>query len=177
MKQIFVTTKGLMTVKQIYLAGGCFWGAEKYIAGIAGVISTEVGYANGGTESPSYEQVCHENTGHAETVRVDYDESVIDLSALLGFYYSAVDPTSVNRQGGDAGTQYRTGIYYVSEDDRPVIDASMAALQAALGRPSAIEVKSLENYYPAEEYHQKYLDKNPSGYCHIDLNKPYERRV
>ncbi|NLV85596.1 MAG: peptide-methionine (R)-S-oxide reductase MsrB [Clostridiales bacterium] len=152
---------------EIYLAGGCFWGSEKYLASILGVLSTEVGYANGNTENPSYEDVCYKNTGHAEAVRVSYDPDVLPLSFLLSLYFDSVDPLAVNRQGGDTGSQYRTGIYYTHEQDVPVIEAAMKALEKRLGRPSAIEVKPLENYYPAEEYHQKYLDKNPNGYCHI----------
>lgn len=156
---------------EIYLAGGCFWGAEKYLSGIRGVRSTEVGYANGKTESPSYEEVCRNNTGHAETVRVRYDPKVVPLDFLLELYYGAIDPTSVNRQGGDAGTQYRTGIYFTDPADRAVIGRSLERLQQRLGRPAAIEFAPLTNFYRAEEYHQKYLDKNPGGYCHIGTDK------
>jgi peptide methionine sulfoxide reductase msrA/msrB len=151
----------------IYLAGGCFWGMEKYLASIKGVLSTRAGYANGKTENPSYEEVCHRNTGHAETVRVVYDPKIVPLGFLLELYYEAIDPVSVNRQGGDAGTQYRTGIYYIEPEDRPVIQGSLARLQKHLGKPVAIEAEPLYNFCPAEEYHQKYLDKNPGGYCHI----------
>lgn len=156
---------------EIYLAGGCFWGTEKYIRQIHGVLSTDVGYANGKTEAPSYEEVCRNNTGHAETVRVVYDPEKLPLAFLLELYYEAVDPISVNRQGGDTGTQYRTGIYYTDPKDEPVIRSSLRQLQERCGRPVAIEAKPLENYYPAEEYHQKYLDKNPGGYCHIGREK------
>lgn len=152
---------------EIYFAGGCFWGAEKYLASIPGVLKTEVGYANGKTENPTYEEVCRRNTGHAETVRVSYDPAVLPLGFLLTLYYEAIDPTSINRQGGDAGSQYRTGIYYTNEADRPVIEASLAQLQERCEKPVAIESKPLENYSAAEEYHQKYLDKNPGGYCHL----------
>jgi len=155
----------------IYLAGGCFWGMEKYLRSIRGVLSTEVGYANGKTENPTYEEVCHNDTGHAETVKVDYDENVLPLSFLLELYFDAIDPTSVNRQGGDVGTQYRTGIYYVDEGDLPIIRRVVERLQKRCESPIATEVKPLENFYPAEEYHQKYLDKNPGGYCHIGLDK------
>jgi len=152
---------------EIYLAGGCFWGMEKYIQSLQGVISTEVGYANGNKLNPTYEEVCRHNTGHAETVRIEYDPTVIPLEFLLSVFYQAIDPTSVNRQGGDIGTQYRTGIYYVDEADRPTIDKSISELAGNYTKPLAIEVKPLENFSPAEEYHQKYLDKNPGGYCHI----------
>lgn len=154
-------------MSEIYLAGGCFWGLEKYLASIRGVEATQAGYANGNTESPTYEEVCHDNTGHAETVKVSYDPAVLPLEFLLDLYYEAIDPLSRNRQGGDVGEQYRTGIYYVSEEDAPVIEGSIARLQSRYSRPVAIEVLPLRNFSTAEEYHQKYLNKNPGGYCHI----------
>lgn len=150
----------------IYLAGGCFWGTEKYLSLIHGVRSTEVGYANGKTEAPSYEEVCN-NSGHAEVVRVDYDESVISLPFLLDLFYETIDPVSVNRQGGDVGIQYRTGIYYVDPNYKPIIETSLQTLQTQYDKPIAIDVKALQNYCKSEDYHQKYLDKNPAGYCHI----------
>ena len=158
-------------LKEIYLAGGCFWGTEKYLANISGIVRTDVGYANGNTENPTYQEVCHNNTGHAETVRVFYDPKLIRLEFILTLYYDVIDPTSVNRQGGDSGTQYRTGIYYVDDQDLPIIQASIKELQTHYEKPVAIEVLPLSNYYIAEEYHQKYLDKNPSGYCHIRREK------
>jgi methionine-S-sulfoxide reductase len=154
-------------VKQIYLAGGCFWGTEKYLSLIPGVLRTEVGYANGTNARPTYEDVCYLDTGHAETVLVEYDPAAIELSRLLSLFYQAIDPTSINRQGADRGTQYRTGIYYADEGDLPLIRQSLAELQRHYEKPLAVEYGPLENYYPAEEYHQKYLDKNPGGYCHI----------
>lgn len=157
--------------KVIYLAGGCFWGTEKYLSGIQGVLNTSVGYANGNTENPTYEEVCRNNTGHAETVRVVYDPARIDLPFVLNLYYDVINPTSVNKQGADEGSQYRTGIYYVAEEDLPVIKESIQELQKKYEKPIAIEVLPLKNYYLAEEYHQKYLDKNPSGYCHIGADK------
>ena len=129
------------------------------------------GYANGRTENPSYEDVCHKNTGHAETVKVEYDPSRISLNSLLDLYYDVIDPTSLNRQGGDIGTQYRTGVYYTDGEDSETILASVALLQKNYKMPVVIEVLPLKNFYPAEEYHQKYLDKNPGGYCHISEAK------
>ncbi len=152
---------------EIYLAGGCFWGLEQYLVSLPGVIETEVGYANGNTENPSYEQVCRENTGHAEAVRTVYDPERIGLAFLLKRYFEVIDPTSVNRQGGDMGSQYRTGIYYTDEGDRRVAEAALETLQTRHRKRIAIELLPLSNYYPAEEYHQRYLEKNPSGYCHI----------
>jgi len=155
-------------MSEIYLAGGCFWGMEKYIASIPGIQATRVGYANGITENPTYEEVCYQNTGHAETVHVIYDSGTISLIFLLELYYKAIDPVSHNRQGGDTGEQYRTGIYYVNEEDRAIIEYSISRLQKHYHEPIAVEVKPLRKFSPAEEYHQKYLDKNPGGYCHIE---------
>lgn len=162
--------------KMIYLAGGCFWGAEKYIGLVNGVVSTEVGYANGNTENPTYEDVCRKNTGHAETVKVIYNPEEVSLENLMKFFYKAIDPTAVNRQGNDIGSQYRTGIYYVEKEDEAIIKASLDELQKEYREPIAIELVELKNYYLAEEYHQKYLDKNPSGYCHIGETEFHELR-
>ncbi len=151
----------------IYLAGGCFWGVEKYIASIKGVVGTEAGYANGTTDSPTYRDVVTGLTGDAETVRVDYDPTVAPLPFILELFFKAIDPTSVNRQGNDVGTQYRSGIFYSDDADRAVIDRSIAQLQAGYNKPIAIEVTPLTSFTTAEEYHQDYLDKNPGGYCHI----------
>ena len=151
--------------KEIYLAGGCFWGLEKYLSLIPGVILTEVGYSNGKTENPTYEQVCYEHTGHAETVKVIYDD--ISLSQLLDKFYEAIDPTEINKQGPDIGEQYRTGIYYTNVSDKPAIKESLKLLQERIDGKVVIEIKPLEQFYKAEEYHQNYLDKNPGGYCHI----------
>lgn len=155
----------------IYLAGGCFWGTEKYFQNISGILFTEVGYANGNTENPTYEEVCHNNTGYAETVKVEYDDTKISLSFILELYYDVINPISINHQGGDIGSQYRTGIYYTNTSDETVIVDSIEKLQKKYKEKIAIEVKALANYYKAEEYHQKYLDKNPNGYCHIGVDK------
>lgn len=153
--------------KEIYFAGGCFWGVEKYFSLIEGVTETEVGYANGNTENPSYEAVCRYDTGHAETVRVTYNPDKVTLPFLMEMYFDVIDPTTLNRQAHDIGTQYRTGIYYTDETDYAVIETALRKLQGRYRKPVVVELKKLENYYPAEEYHQKYLDKNPGGYCHI----------
>lgn len=157
-------------MKEIYLAGGCFWGTEKYLSLIPGVISTETGYANGRTSNPSYEDVCYRDTGHAETVRVEYDPNQLSLTFLLNLFFAAIDPTTENRQGNDVGTQYRSGIYYVDEEDQPVIEGAVVLLGESYAVPLAIEVLPLMNFYSAEKYHQKYLDKHPDGYCHIHGN-------
>ncbi len=160
-----------MTEQTVYLAGGCFWGTERYLKLIPGVLSTEVGYANGNRAQVSYEAVCKENTGHAETVRVRFDADALPLSALLSLFFDAIDPTSVNKQGADVGVQYRTGIYYADERQRPEAERALAALRAKLGAPLAVELLPLESYCAAEEYHQNYLEKNPGGYCHIGVTQ------
>ena len=157
-------------IREIYLAGGCFWGVEGYFKRIEGVKDTTCGYANGKTANPSYEDVCRHNTGHAETVRVLFDTDVINLEDLLIYYFRIIDPVSVNKQGNDVGTQYRTGIYYTDESLLPVIKAAVEREQRKYNEKIAVELLPLENFYSAEEYHQNYLDKNPNGYCHINLN-------
>ena len=153
-------------MKTIYLAGGCFWGMQKFFDQFEGVIRTEVGYANGPDTAPSYQDVCS-SSGHAETLRIDYDEAAISLDALLEYYFMVIDPVSVNQQGEDRGIQYRTGIYYTAEDQLPQIKAKYRQEEQKAGVPLAVEVAPLHNFFPAEEYHQKYLEKNPAGYCHI----------
>ena len=153
-------------MKTIWLAGGCFWGMQKFFDQFEGVLRTEVGYANGPDKAPSYEEVCADS-GHAETLRIDYDESRISLTELLGYYFMVIDPLSVNRQGHDEGIQYRTGIYYTDETLLPEIRAVWQAEEEKAGAKLAVELEPLRNFFSAEEYHQKYLDKNPGGYCHI----------
>ena len=155
--------------KEIYLAGGCFWGVQAYIDRIDGVEYTNVGYANGKSEQTDYNSI--KKTGHAETVYVVYDPEKITLGELLGYYYGIIDPTSLNKQGNDQGTQYRSGIYYVDEEDRKIIESVTAEEQAKYSEKIVTEIKPLENYVLAEDYHQDYLEKNPGGYCHIDLSK------
>ena len=152
---------------EIWLGGGCFWGCEKYLGGIPGVASTSVGYANCRVPSPTYEQVCGHGTGCAEAVHVVYDPIRLPLAVLLEKFFRAIDPTSINRQGEDVGEQYRTGVYYLGNEDVPIIEAAMARLAKGLHKPLAVEAKPLASYYLAEEYHQAYLHKNPAGYCHI----------
>jgi methionine-S-sulfoxide reductase len=153
-------------MKTIWLAGGCFWGLQKFMDQFRGVAETEVGYANGPDKAPTYQEVCA-NSGHAETVRVAYDETAVSLTELLERYFMVIDPTSVNRQGMDVGVQYRTGIFYTDEADLPAIEAVFAEEERKADEPLAVRVEPLRNFFPAEEYHQKYLDKNPTGYCHI----------
>ena len=153
-------------MRSIYLAGGCFWGMQKFFDQFEGVLSTEVGYANGPDRAPTYQEVCR-NSGHAETVRIDYDEGKLSLDKLLDLFFLVIDPLSINKQGGDEGIQYRTGVYYTNPDQLPMIQAAFEKEAAKVGSPLAVELLPLTNFFPAEEYHQKYLDKNPGGYCHI----------
>ncbi len=152
----------------IYFAGGCFWGIAHLMSLVPGVHSAVAGYANSRVANPSYELVCSGTTNAAETVKVDYDPSEVGLSQLIDLFFKSIDPLSVNRQGGDIGTQYRTGIYYTDPADAQVVDTMLATLQRRYSEPLAIESGKLENFYPAEEYHQDYLVKNPGGYCHVN---------
>lgn len=155
-------------IRHLTLAGGCFWGTEKLFSLVTGVVSTEVGYANGPTDAPvTYEQVCA-GSGHAEAVRVTYDSELVSMEDLLGLFLDTIDPFAVNRQGNDRGVQYRSGIYVEDEADLALAASVVADTEQRLGRgPVATEVAPLRNFCPAEEYHQDYLDKNPLGYCHI----------
>ncbi len=156
-------------MKEIYLAGGCFWGTEHYLKQIRGVESTATGYANGRTENPTYKEVYTDTTGYAETVKVTYDPEVLPLDFLIRLYFKAIDPLSLNRQGEDSGTRYRTGVWYADPSDRPVIEKVFAEVEEFCGAPLAVELGPIENFHAAEEYHQDYLDKNPSGYCHLPI--------
>ena len=133
----------------IYLAGGCFWGVQKYFDQFDGIIKTTVGYANGHTENPKY------------------DESLRSLNQILDDYYKIIDPTSLNKQGEDEGISYRTGIYYTNESDLEIIQNKTNEIQKNYQEKVLVEIQPLDNFYEAEEYHQKYLEKNPQGYCHI----------
>ncbi|EGA90267.1 hypothetical protein GPDM_06118 [Planococcus donghaensis MPA1U2] len=164
-------------LKDIYLAGGCFWGVEAYMARVYGVYDVTSGYANGNTENPTYEEVVRENTGHAETVHVRYDPERVDLEEVLNHYFLIIDPTLLNQQGNDRGEQYRTGIYYENEDDRAVIDKVVAAQEARYDDPIVTEVEMLDHYYLAEEYHQDYLEKNPDGYCHVEFDTLEDQKL
>lgn len=158
-------------MKIIILAGGCFWGVEKFFSLIKGVIDTDAVYVNGITNNPTYEDICNNDTRYAEGVRIEYDNSLISLGELLEFYYQIINPTSLNKQGNDVGTQYRTGIYFFDKEDEYIITNSLAKVQLLYEDKIVIEVAPVENYTIAEEEHQNYLDKNPNGYCHIGNDK------
>ena len=153
-------------MERIYLAGGCFWGLQKFFDQFEGVERTEVGYANGPDAAPSYQEVCA-SSGHAETVLVEYDEKKIGLEKLLDYYFMVIDPLSYNRQGMDMGVQYRTGVFYTDEAQLPAIKKVFAREEEKAGQKLAVLLEPLKNFFSAEEYHQKYLEKNPGGYCHI----------
>lgn len=155
-------------IKTIYFAGGCFWGTEHFFKQISGVVATTAGYANSRVPDPSYKDVCTGTTMAAEAVEVRYDPSRVGLKTLIAMYFLTIDPLSVNRQGNDIGTQYRTGIYYTDERQRHVAEEAVKSLSDSLRKQVAVEVMPLLNFYPAEEYHQDYLEKTPGGYCHIN---------
>ena len=155
------------TENVIYLAGGCFWGMEALMQSIPGVIDAESGYANGtGQADANYATVSTGRTGFRETVRVEYDPEQVSLDALLLAYFYVIDPTVQDRQGNDRGTQYQTGVYYTNDKARETVER-IADIERGRSKEFYVEIGPLKNFYPAEEYHQDYLDKNPGGYCHI----------
>ncbi len=155
--------------KEIVLAGGCFWGVQEFFRR-AGTVSQVSGYSQGHVINPSYQQVCTQETGHAEVVKITYDPNQITLERILELYFRIIDPTLLNQQGNDKGTQYRTGIYYVDQEDEGIIRKALANEQAKYRKPLVVEVEPLKNFSEAESYHQDYLVKNPRGYCHIDMS-------
>lgn len=162
----------------IHLAGGCFWGLEKYLSLVNGVVATDVGYANGTTGSPSYEEVCTGRTGHAETVRVEYDPAIAPLPFLLEVFYEAVDPVAVDRQGNDVGTQYRSAIFFTDPDHQDVAEDMLYHMgqDKLFGAPIVTEVQPLVTYWPAEDYHQNYFRNHPNqGYCTFVVGPKLEK--
>ncbi|WP_186671153.1 peptide-methionine (R)-S-oxide reductase MsrB [Sporosarcina sp. BP05] len=164
-------------LEEIWLAGGCFWGVEAYMARVYGVADVTSGYANGHTEDPTYEKVIKGDTGYAETVHVRYDPERVDLEKLLTHYFQVIDPTVLNRQGNDRGEQYRTGVYYKKSSDKGIIDQVVSKEQKKYDDPIVTEVESLLSYTLAEDYHQDYLEKNPDGYCHIEFDSLEDQEI
>lgn len=164
--------------KRLILAGGCFWGVEAYYQKLKGIITTNVGYANGNIENPTYEEVCSGQATHAEVVAVIYNSSQISLEKVLEHFFRMIDPFSLNKQGNDIGVQYRSGLYYESLEDKKIIETFIKKEQEKYDKKIVVEVEELQNYYLAENYHQNYLIKNPTGYCHIDMSliKPEEMK-
>ena len=153
-------------------AAGCFWGVEAYFGRVKGVVRATSGYSGGTTQSPSYDQVCTGHTGHAESVLVEYDPQLVSYDRLLYHFWKTHDPTQVDRQGNDRGSQYRSAIFAHSDEQREAAEHSKAEL-ARSGRyrkPIATAIEAAKEFWPAEEYHQEYLTKNPGGYCHVDLS-------
>ncbi|AZZ65561.1 peptide-methionine (S)-S-oxide reductase [Metamycoplasma phocicerebrale] len=159
-----------MNKKTIYIAGGCFWGTEAFFKKINGVLDTTVGYANSIIKNPNYEQVKTGNTNAVETVKIIYNADILSLQEIITKLFSVIDPTALNYQGGDYGTQYRNGIYYENLADEAQIKKLLNKLSKCYSKPLATELKQIQNFYEAEEYHQDYLDKHPNGYCHIKLS-------
>ena len=155
-------------MKTIYLAGGCFWGVEHFFSLAKGIVSTRVGYANGTKDNPKYEDLKHGLDDASETVEIIYDENIISLEKVLELYLRVVDPYSINKQGEDEGVQYRTGVYYLDENSGQIV---LNYFKSHLNPNYKIEVKPLNKFFLAEEYHQDYLNKNPTGYCHINMAK------
>lgn len=155
--------------REIVLAGGCFWGTQAFFQKINGIVETQCGYANSNIPNPTYEQVCSSQTNAAEAVKLVYEDDLISLERVITAFFKTINPTSINRQGGDIGSQYRSGIYYIEESDSLHIHIMIEKLQKDYTVSIATEVLKLNNFYPAEDYHQDYLKKNPNGYCHVDL--------
>lgn len=154
-------------IKEIYFAGGCFWGTEHLFQLVRGVVNTEVGYANGNVKNPTYEQVISQTTGFTEAVKVQYDADEVDLPLLIDVFFKSIDPTTLNRQGNDRGDNYRSGIYFSDDSDASTVLGEVQRLATNYSKPVVVETVPLKNFYKAEDYHQDYLDKNPGGYCHI----------
>lgn len=157
-------------IKEIYFAGGCFWGTEHLFQLVRGVVDTEVGYANGKIKNPTYEQVISHTTGFAEAVKVRYDADQVDLPLLINLFFKSIDPTTIDRQGNDRGDNYRSGIYATDAATEAIVKNEVVKLAKNYDKPVVVETISLKNFYKAEDYHQDYLDKNPGGYCHIPLS-------
>lgn len=164
----------MANLETVYFAGGCFWGTQKFFSSLNGVVSTEVGFANGDSEQVSYKEVCTGETAHAEVVKVTFDPQIVAFVDLVHCFLATIDPTSLNKQGGDVGTQYRTGIYFPHElvnKYQPIVQKILQQEQSKYKQPIVVENLVLRNYCSAENYHQDYLSKNPTGYCHLDFDK------
>ncbi|MEG0022821.1 MAG: peptide-methionine (S)-S-oxide reductase MsrA [Cetobacterium sp.] len=166
-------------MKRIFLGGGCFWGLEAYFKRVKGIEKTSVGYLNSKVNSPTYQEVCSGETEAVEALMVEYDENIISLEKVLNHFFKNIDPTTLDKQGHDIGTQYRSGIYYLKGNELEIIRKVIENIQREYSKPIVTEVKEVKNFYPAEEYHQAYLEKNPGGYCHnlgaiLDLKKTEE---
>lgn len=160
-------------IETAVFAAGCFWGVEEYFSRVKGVKNSEAGYTGGTRKNPAYEEVCSGKTGHAEAVRVTFDPKVVSYTQLLKHFWELHDPTSLNKQGNDAGTQYRSAIFFTNPGQEKAAKESLATLAKSgkFSKKIVTEILPVKEFYKAEEYHQDYLKKNPGGYCHIDLRK------
>ena len=155
--------------RQATFGAGCFWGVEAAFRRLDGVTSTAVGYAGGFREQPTYEQVCSDYTGHAEVVEVTYDEDKIPYERLLAVFWAEHDPTQLNRQGPDLGEQYRSVIFVHDAEQRRAAEASKVRVQKRLSRPVVTQIEDAPTFWPAEDYHQQYLEKRGLSSCHVSL--------
>ena len=154
--------------KRIVLGGGCFWCIEAVYRNVKGVVRAVSGYSGGARKNPTYEQVCSGATGHAEIVDITYDDEVVSLETLLDIFFAIHDPTTLNQQGADKGTQYRSVIYYTNDEEKKIIEESIAKHQPNFANSIVTEVSPLGEVYPAEAYHQNYYNLNPmQGYCQV----------
>ncbi len=154
-------------MKSIIFGGGCFWGVQHYFKQVKGVVNTVVGYTDGHIEFPTYQQICTGTSGHNEVVKLEYDTNETNLTILLEHFFYIIDPTMLNQQGMDIGTQYRTGIYYYYTNEKSLINEYILGIKDNYQDPIVVEVKPAGEFWEAEEYHQDYLEINPYGYCHI----------
>ena len=164
-------------LEDIYLAGGCFWGVEAYMERVFGVYDVTSGYANGETDNPTYREVVSGNTGHAETVHVQYDPERTDLKTILDHFFTIIDPTSLNKQGNDRGSQYRSAVFFTDSEEQEVIDQVIQEQQKRYDGKIVTAVETLTTYTLAEEEHQDYLEKNPNGYCHVEFDSLEDQEI
>lgn len=158
-------------IESVVLGGGCFWCIEAVFDLLPGVVSATSGYAGGATADPTYQAVCGGDTGHAEVVKVEYDADQVSLEDVLDVFFTGHDPTTPNRQGADAGTQYRSIVLYDSGEQKARVESYLAGIADKYVGPVVTELEPLERFYPAEEYHQKYFEKNPhQGYCRVVIS-------
>src|SRR3990167_9782034 len=163
-----------MTTERATFAAGCFWGVEAAFRKVPGVVNAIAGYTGGNVANPSYEDVISHDTGHAEAVQVKFDPSTISYEQLLKLFWFIHDPTQVNRQGNDVGEQYRSVIFTHSDEQQRLAEASKTEEVTRHDQPLATIIESAKEFYPAEDYHQRYLEKNPGGYCHVNLGRVEE---
>ncbi len=166
----------VLMAEKITIAGGCFWCVEGVYSSMMGLTAAISGYTNGKTQNPTYKEVCTGATGYAEAVQISYDPKIIKLEKILEVFWRIHDPTTLNRQGADTGTQYRSGIYYENEAQKKAAETSKAEAQKKFGAKIVTEIESLKNFYKAEEYHQNYFAKNPTqGYCQAVIAPKVEK--